>query len=101
MTNPFQAGLPRTSTTSLKKGLEILGVGPCFHLGDPPAPINRVKESAKALGIKDKEARKAALKQLYDGFEAIFEPPASVYVDDLLEIYPEAKVSEPYRRSET
>jgi hypothetical protein len=62
-------------------------------LGDPPAPIKRVKASAKALSIEDKKARQAALKELYDGFEAIFEPPASVYVDDLIEIYPEAKVT--------
>jgi hypothetical protein len=78
----------------LKKGLELLGIGPCFHLGDPPADIKRVKNSARVMGITDKEARKVALKQLYDGFEAIFEPPASVYVDDLLEIYPEAKVDQ-------
>ncbi|KAI9164114.1 hypothetical protein HJFPF1_05751 [Paramyrothecium foliicola] len=86
------AGLPRTSTTSLKKGLELLGVGPCFHLGDPPAPIARVKESARVLAIKDRHERLKALKKLYDGFEAVFEPPASTLVDDMLTIYPNAKV---------
>ncbi|KAF7557882.1 hypothetical protein G7Z17_g256 [Cylindrodendrum hubeiense] len=86
------AGLPRTSTTSLKKGLELLGVGPCFHLGDPPAPISRVKESARVLAIQDRNERLKALKKLYDGFEAVFEPPASALVDDMLTIYPDAKV---------
>ncbi|KAF5001552.1 hypothetical protein FDECE_10900 [Fusarium decemcellulare] len=86
------AGLPRTSTTSLKKGLELLGVGPCFHLGDPPAPIARVKESARVLAIRDRNERLKALKKLYDGFEAVFEPPASALVDDMLTIYPDAKV---------
>ncbi|KAH7254216.1 uncharacterized protein BKA55DRAFT_643235 [Fusarium redolens] len=86
------AGLPRTSTTSLKKGLEILGVTPCFHLGDPPAPISRVKESARVLAIQDRNERLKALKKLYDGFEAVFEPPASALVDDMLTIYPNAKV---------
>ena len=28
------AGFGRTGTTSLKKALEILGVGPCFHLNE-------------------------------------------------------------------
>ncbi|KAM7198355.1 P-loop containing nucleoside triphosphate hydrolase protein [Rhypophila sp. PSN 637] len=86
------AGLPRTSTTSLKKGLEVLGIGPCFHLGDPPAPIRRVKESAHVLAIKDTALRRHRLKQLYDGYEAVFEPPASTLVDDMLAIYPDAKV---------
>ncbi|KAM5517315.1 hypothetical protein FOXYSP1_04266 [Fusarium oxysporum f. sp. phaseoli] len=92
------AGLPRTSTTSLKKGLEILGVTPCFHLGDPPAPISRVKESARVLGIQDRNERLKALKKLYDGFEAVFEPPASALVDDMLTIYPNAKVRINYLR---
>ncbi|KAJ4130196.1 hypothetical protein NW768_007178 [Fusarium equiseti] len=86
------AGLPRTSTTSLKKGLEILGINPCFHLGDPPAPISRVKESARVLAIQDRSERLKALKNLYDGFEAVFEPPASTLVDDMLTLYPDAKV---------
>jgi hypothetical protein len=88
----LKAGLPRTSTTSLKKGLEILGINPCFHLGDPPAPISRVKESARVLAIQDRNERLKALKNLYDGFEAVFEPPASTLVDDMLTIYPNAKV---------
>ena len=28
------AGFGKTGTTSLKKALEILGVGPCFHLNE-------------------------------------------------------------------
>ena len=28
------AGFGRTGTTSLKKALEILGLGPCFHLNE-------------------------------------------------------------------
>ncbi|KAM0078764.1 hypothetical protein ACKRZS_009497 [Fusarium odoratissimum] len=92
MSASSDAGLPRTSTTSLKKGLEILGVTPCFHLGDPPAPISRVKESARVLAIQDRNERLKALKKLYDGFEAVFEPPASALVDDMLTIYPNAKV---------
>ncbi|SPO01742.1 uncharacterized protein DNG_04415 [Cephalotrichum gorgonifer] len=86
------AGLPRTSTTSLKKGLEILGIGPCFHLGDPPAPIKRVKESARVLAMQDRHERLKGLRALYDDFEAVFEPPASTLVDDMLAIYPDAKV---------
>jgi hypothetical protein len=87
-----QAGLPRTASTSLKKALDILGVDPSFHLGDPPAPIARIRESARALQIKDRSARQVALWKLYHGFQATFEMPGSVCVDDMLEIWPDAKV---------
>lgn len=87
-----QAGLPRTASTSLKKALDILGVGPSFHLGDPPAPITRIRESARALQIKDRSARQVALRKLYHGFQATFEMPGSTCLDDMLEIWPDAKV---------
>jgi hypothetical protein len=44
------------------------------------------------MAIKDRNERLKALKELYDGFEAVFEPPASALVDDMLTIYPNAKV---------
>lgn len=98
---PLQAGLPRTSTTSLKKGLEILGVGTCFHLGDPPAPIKRVKESAYVLGLQDRHERLKRLRLLYDEFDAVFEPPASTLVEDMLAIYPDAKVRQSFFSEKT
>lgn len=73
----------------------MLGVGPCFHLGDPPAPIQRVKESAHVLAMQDRHERLKSLRRLYDDFEAVFEPPASALVDDMLALYPDAKVSSP------
>jgi hypothetical protein len=88
-----QAGLPRTSTTSLKKAFDILGIEPSFHLGDPPAPIARIRESAKTLQIADRRERQDALRNLYAGFDAVFEPPGSALVDDMMQIYPNAKVS--------
>ena len=91
--NEPQAGLPRTSTTSLKKAFDLLGIGPCFHLGDPPAPIFRVKQSARTLQTADHNVRLEMLRKLYDGFEAVFEPPGSACVDDMMQVYPTAKVS--------
>jgi hypothetical protein len=44
------------------------------------------------LAIRDRNERLKALKKLYDGFEAVFEPPASALVDDMLTVYPDAKV---------
>jgi len=50
------------------------------------------------LAIQDRNERLKALKKLYDGFEAVFEPPASALVDDMLTIYPNAKVRINYLR---
>ena len=45
------------------------------------------------LAMQDRHERLKELRRLYDEFEGVFEPPASALVDDMLAIYPDAKVS--------
>lgn len=88
----IQAGLPRTATTSIKAALEGLGYGPCYHLIDVPTWIDCTKSSAKILQTSDKHQRQRMLKDLFEPYGSILDLPGSACLDDLLEIYPNAKV---------
>ncbi|KAI4255265.1 MAG: hypothetical protein L6R42_006823 [Xanthoria sp. 1 TBL-2021] len=62
------AGLPRTGTTSLKAALEILGFDPCHHMVT------------------------AALKKGLRGYRAAVDTPTCEVYEELLVIFPNAKV---------
>ncbi|RDL38627.1 uncharacterized protein BP5553_02967 [Venustampulla echinocandica] len=86
------AGLPRTATTSIKAALEHLGYGPCYHHIEPLNQYDRIKLSSEIIACKDKIQRQKMLQKLFHGFEVALEHPAGPCLDDLLEIYPDAKV---------
>ncbi|KAK8007897.1 hypothetical protein PG989_001887 [Apiospora arundinis] len=86
------AGLPRTGTMSMKAALEQLGYGPCHHLLEPACQITRLRKSAAILNMPGGAKRQQALEQLLDGYEVFLDVPGSACVDDLLALYPEAKV---------
>ncbi|KAB5566689.1 hypothetical protein GE09DRAFT_1218946 [Coniochaeta sp. 2T2.1] len=86
------AGLPRTSTASLKEALETLGIGPCHHLGDPPNQYGRLRLTADLMTTSYAPERRMRLAELFEGCEAILEQPVSTCLPDLLEMYPDAKV---------
>ena len=44
------------------------------------------------MAMPNTDSRREALKILYDGYEAIFEPPGSALIEDMLAVYPGAKV---------
>ncbi|KAI1842733.1 hypothetical protein JX265_005060 [Neoarthrinium moseri] len=92
------AGLPRTGTMSLKAALEILGFGPCHHLLEPTFQISRLHRSAAALEEKDPQRRAKAFKDLYAGYKVALDLPGTACVDELSQIYPEAKVILTIRR---
>ena len=48
--------------------------------------------SAEIVACRDKLRRQAMLRELFRGFEAVLEHPAGCCADDLVELYPEAKV---------
>jgi hypothetical protein len=50
------------------------------------------KQWAQAYHEPDKKKRQAILKEMLDPFEAIVDYPGCYLVDDLLELYPDAKV---------
>ena len=92
LTQYSQVGLPRTCTTSIRAALLELGIGPCHHLLDPMFQFDRIARSAKLLKEEDKEKRQQMLRELFNGYEAGLEMPVSACVDDLVEMYPDAKV---------
>ncbi|KAK8021974.1 hypothetical protein PG993_012741 [Apiospora rasikravindrae] len=86
------AGLPRTGTVSMKTALEQLGYGPCHHLMEPACPITRLRKSAAILEMPSGFKRQQALQSLLEGYQVSLDVPGSACVDDLLALYPDAKV---------
>jgi hypothetical protein len=83
----FGAGLPRTGTLSLKRAVEDLGFGPCFH------PVDA--SDAAAIEVVFKTALNGCpinWDLVFDGYNAAFDVPASYFYRDLMDKYPHAKV---------
>lgn len=99
-----QAGLPRTGTNSLKTALEILGFGPCHHtetIMEESYPYIKSQQWQRACRTEDREVRMKTLRSLYEGggFRSGCDYPTALFVDDLVDMYPEAKVSIIYSSS--
>ncbi|KAL5360641.1 hypothetical protein BJX96DRAFT_175494 [Aspergillus floccosus] len=86
------AGLPRTGTISMKRALEELGYGPCFHLAEPLCQFDNLRQSAAVVHTKDTALRRRKLAKLLQGCEVTLEVPGSACLPDLLAMYPDAKV---------
>lgn len=89
-----QAGLPRTGTSSLQAALQKLGYDPCHHMvSDVLGDVHgRGKRWIEAWDTKDKQTRHALMKDILKEYKAAVDFPCSLFVDDLIEIYPNAKV---------
>lgn len=85
--------MPRTGTASMKRALEQLGIGPCFHLAEPATQFKRIQLSAEVMNTSNDSIRKERLSTFFQGFEAALEQPASGCLLDMLDLYPNAKVS--------
>jgi hypothetical protein len=80
------AGLPRTATLSQKVALEMLGLGPCYHMVDVLSDLQRVQQWSNAL------AGDANWDEIFAGYQSTVDWPGSFYYRELLEAYPDAKV---------
>ncbi|MGH2892328.1 MAG: sulfotransferase family protein [Solirubrobacteraceae bacterium] len=80
------AGLPRTATLSQKVGLEMLGLGPCYHMVNVLSDLDLVGQWQRAL---DGDAQ---WDEIFDGFAATVDWPGSFFYRELMEAYPDAKV---------
>jgi Sulfotransferase domain len=88
------AGLPRTATLSQKIALEMLGLGPCYHMVNVLADLDEVPRWRDAFeGDPD-------WRQIFDGFQSTVDWPASFFHHQLMATYPEAKVLLSVRDSE-
>ncbi|KAI1267774.1 hypothetical protein F5Y18DRAFT_378793 [Xylariaceae sp. FL1019] len=90
-------GLPRTGTTSLQHALITLGFGPCSHFRSEfveegfPWPTSKLWQ--RACYMLDREERQKILRQIFvnKGWKSCCDYPSSLFVEDLVELYPDAK----------
>ncbi|HUA10532.1 MAG TPA: sulfotransferase [Solirubrobacteraceae bacterium] len=80
------AGLPRTGTLTQKMALEMLGLGPCYHMVNVLADLGQADLWARAL---DGEA---VWDEVFDGFQSTVDWPGGYFTEALADRYPEAKV---------
>ncbi|TDD65026.1 sulfotransferase family protein [Actinomadura darangshiensis] len=81
------AGFGRTGTSSLRTALEMLGLGPCYHMFTIIEEPHRVRQWL-AIGEGDPPDWDAVLA----GFTSAIDWPAAAYWRELAEHYPAAKV---------
>ena len=99
------AGLPRTGTTSLVAAMEILGFGPSFHFTEVfynpgYAPIfERLLLALRITGSRfapkskeESDVMKNQLKDIFRGYNSTLDTPGCLFVPELMELYPHAKV---------
>jgi hypothetical protein len=80
------AGFPRTGTLSQKLALELLGVGPCYHMVNVLADLPQAALWERAL---DGES---PWSELFDGYNSTVDWPGGYFYKELMEEYPDAKV---------
>ena len=81
------AGFGRTGTTSMKEALELLGYNKCHHMRE-------VMASGEQVELFTRVSRNVEVDwdDVFEGFEAAVDWPASARYTELMEKYPEAKV---------
>ncbi len=80
------AGVPRTGTLAQKIALEMLGLGPCYHMVDVLADLDQAALWETALDGEQ------PWPMLFDGFSSSVDWPAGYFWRELADFYPEAKV---------
>jgi hypothetical protein len=80
------AGMPRTGTLTQKLALELLGLGPCYHMVDVLADLGQATLWERAL---DGEA---PWEEIFDGFGSTVDWPGGYFYRELIDVYPQAKV---------
>jgi hypothetical protein len=80
------AGMPRTGTLTQKTALEMLGLGPCYHMVDVLADLRQASLWERALDGD------GPWEELFAGFHSTVDWPGGYFYRELAEYYPEAKV---------
>ncbi len=89
------SGFGRTGTLSMKKALEELGFGPCYHMQEAVARPKHVK-----LWHEIATGNPGKWSAIFKNFESTVDFPASVYYKEIFEQYPDAKVIHTVREPE-
>ena len=88
------AGLRRTGTTSLQAALGQLSCDPCHHMttGLIGNAYGLGDLWSKALQVKYKANQQALLRKALQPYRAAVDVPSCLFVEELIEMYPNAKV---------
>ncbi|CAI2731959.1 unnamed protein product [Schistosoma spindalis] len=92
------AGLPRTGTKSLKNALEILYHKPCYHMTEIITKQHNDIEKWQQLfdeALKNKPNEiiiNQGLKDILNDYGTVTDAPACGFYQELMKIYPNAKV---------
>ncbi|KAJ5738055.1 hypothetical protein N7493_001210 [Penicillium malachiteum] len=88
------AGLPRCATSSQQTAFEsqYIGLTPCMHFAHVAPHACRSDILLAAMRERDTTRRHKLLYELFDGFQATTDCPGSLFVDDLMNMYPNAKI---------
>lgn len=81
------AGLSRTGTTSLKRALEHLGLGPCHHIEDAQGDERQIR-----LWTRVYESQEADWDELFKGFRSTTDTPGCDFYAQLSDHYADAKL---------
>lgn len=81
------AGLPRTGTASLKAALEILGLGPCYHMSEVFAHAEHWP-----MWIAAARGKPVDWDALYAGYNSGVDAPGCFFFDRIAAHFPGAKV---------
>ncbi|KAB5585092.1 hypothetical protein GE09DRAFT_14537 [Coniochaeta sp. 2T2.1] len=86
------AGLPRTATSSLQAAFEQLGYTPCLHMAHiiPHPKISRLLLAA--MREKDTTRRQRMVRELHAGYAGVTDFPVVFFIEDLMDMFPDAKV---------
>lgn len=80
------SGYSRTGTLSLKRALETLGIGRCYHFTE----LRRRRHALQWLAVAN--GRRPDWDALFAGYTATVDWPGVAYYRELADYYPEAKV---------
>jgi len=83
----FGVGLGRTGTDSLKKALEILGFGPCYHMFEVLADQKRVDQ-----WVSLSQGETPDWDNIFDGYHSSVDWPAAHYWREIAAHFPDAKI---------
>src|SRR5271167_2229314 len=78
------AGMPRTGTLTQKMALEMLGLGPCYHMVDVLADLDQAALWERALDGD------GPWEEIFSGFQSTVDWPGGFFYRELIDVYPEA-----------
>ncbi|KAM4062777.1 putative tpr repeat containing protein [Hirsutella rhossiliensis] len=88
------AGLSRCATSSLQAALETPSMGyfPCMHMEHVVPHSWRSQIIIDAMQEEDTQRRRKLLHRVFDGYEATTDFPGFWFIDDLMDMYPDAPI---------